>query len=52
MGLCAAPFTSAGGHLGENASDAGDRHRNHDGDLPVLLVNTGGAPGPVSTVTG
>jgi Cu-Zn family superoxide dismutase len=43
VGLCAAPsFATAGGHLGENASDAGHRHRNHDGDLPVLLVNADG----------
>jgi Cu-Zn family superoxide dismutase len=38
-GLCVAPFASAGGHLGE---DANHRHRNHDGDLPVLLVNADG----------
>jgi len=42
VGLCVAPFTTAGGHLGENPGDAGHRHRNHDGDLPVLLVNTDG----------
>ena len=30
-----AHFTTAGGHLGENPTDAGHRHRNHDGDLPV-----------------
>jgi superoxide dismutase, Cu-Zn family len=42
VGLCVAPFTTAGGHLGENAGDAAHRHRNHDGDLPVLLVNTDG----------
>ena len=41
-GLCVAPFTSAGGHLGEDITVAGHRHRNHDGDLPVLLVNTDG----------
>jgi len=44
VGQCVAPlglaaFTTAGGHLGE---DATHRHRNHDGDLPVLLVNTDG----------
>jgi Cu-Zn family superoxide dismutase len=42
VGLCVAPFTTAGGHLGENPGDASHRHRNHDGDLPVLLVNTDG----------
>lgn len=42
VGLCVAPFTTAGGHLGENPTDAGHRHRDHDGDLPVLLVNTDG----------
>jgi Cu-Zn family superoxide dismutase len=39
VGLCVAPFTTAGGHLGE---DTTHRHRNHDGDLPVLLVNSDG----------
>lgn len=38
VGLCEAPFTSAGGHL----SGAGQQHRDHDGDLPVLLVNRDG----------
>jgi len=42
VGLCVAPFTTAGGHLGENPGDAAHRHRNHDGDLPVLLVNSDG----------
>jgi len=42
VGECVAPFTSAGGHLGEVAGDATHRHRNHDGDLPVLLVNADG----------
>jgi len=42
VGQCVAPFTSAGGHLGENASDPTHRHRNHNGDLPVLLVNSDG----------
>ncbi len=43
VGLCAANFTSAGGHLGESDPPvAGHRHRNHDGDLPVLLVNSDG----------
>ena len=42
VGLCVAPFTTAGGHLGENPGDAAHRHRNHDGDLPVLLVNADG----------
>ena len=46
-GLCeatpgAAPFTSAGAHLGEDPADPAERHRNHDGDLPVLLVNVDG----------
>jgi Cu-Zn family superoxide dismutase len=40
-GLCVTPsFGSAGGHLGEGTTVA--RHRNHDGDLPVLLVNADG----------
>jgi superoxide dismutase, Cu-Zn family len=42
VGLCVAPFASAGGHLGEDSTDATHRHRNHDGDLPVLLVNADG----------
>ncbi|MEP7054912.1 MAG: superoxide dismutase family protein [Actinomycetota bacterium] len=43
VGQCVAPgFTSAGGHLGEDAADPNHRHRNHDGDLPVLLVNSDG----------
>jgi Cu-Zn family superoxide dismutase len=43
VGQCAAPlFTTAGGHLGGDTTVAGHRHRNHDGDLPVLLVNTDG----------
>ena len=43
VGLCAGPsFATAGGHLGENPTDVGHRHRNHDGDLPVLLVNADG----------
>jgi Cu-Zn family superoxide dismutase len=42
VGLCVAPFATAGGHLGEDITVAGHRHRNHDGDLPVLLVNTDG----------
>ncbi|MEX2556432.1 MAG: superoxide dismutase family protein [Actinomycetota bacterium] len=34
VGVCAAPFTSAGGHyVGE-----GTTHGDHDGDMPVLLV--------------
>lgn len=41
-GQCAAPFKSAGGHLGEVPGDLSHRHRNHDGDLPVLLVNGDG----------
>ena len=39
VGQCVAPFTTAGGHLGD---DPTHRHRNHDGDLPVLLVNADG----------
>lgn len=42
VGQCVAPFLSAGGHLGEDSSDHTHRHRNHDGDLPVLLVNRDG----------
>jgi Cu-Zn family superoxide dismutase len=42
VGQCVAPFTSAGGHLGEDAADPTHRHRNHDGDLPVLLVRSNG----------
>jgi Cu-Zn family superoxide dismutase len=42
VGQCVAPFTSAGGHLGEDRDDPTHRHRNHDGDLPVLLVNGNG----------
>lgn len=42
VGECVAPFTSAGGHLGESPADPTHRHRNHDGDLPVLLVNADG----------
>lgn len=42
VGQCVAPFTTAGGHLGEDPADVGHRHRNHDGDLPVLLVNADG----------
>lgn len=42
VGTCTAPFTTAGGHLGEDAADPTRRHRNHDGDLPVLLVMADG----------
>jgi superoxide dismutase, Cu-Zn family len=42
VGQCVAPFTSAGGHLGDNPADTTHRHRNHEGDLPVLLVNSDG----------
>ena len=42
VGRCEAPFASAGGHLGESPGDPAHRHRNHDGDLPVLLVNADG----------
>ena len=43
VGQCVPPFTSAGGHLGEVAGDNSHRHRNHDGDLPVLLVKADGS---------
>lgn len=50
VGQCVAPFTTAGGHLGEVAGDHSHRHRNHDGDLPVLLVKADGtASARVST---
>ena len=42
VGKCEAPFTTAGVHLGENPADATHRHRNHPGDLPVLLVDRTG----------
>ena len=42
VGKCEAPFTTAGSHLGENAADPTHRHRNHAGDLPVLLVDSEG----------
>ena len=42
VGKCDAPFTTAGVHLGENPADATHRHRNHAGDLPVLLVDSTG----------
>lgn len=42
VGQCAAPFTTAGGHLGEVAGDPAHRHRMHDGDMPVMLVNADG----------
>ena len=35
-------FTGAGPHLGEDAADPSHRHRNHEGDMPVLLVNADG----------
>lgn len=38
VGRCEAPFTSAGGHY--NPGSAG--HREHAGDLPILLVNRDG----------
>ena len=37
-GVCAAPFTTAGGHF--NAGTAG--HPGHSGDMPVLLINADG----------
>ena len=42
VGQCVAPFATAGGHLGEDPADPTRRHRHHDGDLPVLLVNSDG----------
>jgi superoxide dismutase, Cu-Zn family len=42
VGKCEAPFTTAGTHLGDNPADPTHRHRNHAGDLPVLLVNSNG----------
>jgi Cu-Zn family superoxide dismutase len=38
VGECIPPFTSAGGHFDLD----GHTHRDHTGDLPVLLVNTNG----------
>lgn len=38
VGECVAPFTSAGGHYDTN----GHVHRDHAGDMPVLLVNADG----------
>jgi superoxide dismutase, Cu-Zn family len=38
VGECIPPFTSAGGHFDLDAQT----HRDHTGDLPVLLVNTDG----------
>lgn len=38
VGECNAPFTSAGGHLDLD----GHTHRDHSGDLPVLLVKADG----------
>jgi Cu-Zn family superoxide dismutase len=38
VGECILPFTSAGGHFDLD----GHSHRDHAGDLPVLLVNTDG----------
>lgn len=38
VGECNPPFTSAGGHFDLNART----HRDHSGDLPVLLVNSDG----------
>jgi superoxide dismutase, Cu-Zn family len=38
VGECTAPFTSAGGHFDLDAHT----HRDHSGDLPILLVNADG----------
>ena len=38
VGECIPPFTSAGGHFDKN----GNTHKDHAGDLPVLLANTEG----------
>jgi Cu-Zn family superoxide dismutase len=38
IGMCEAPFTSAGGHLNPH----GMSHPNHAGDMPVLYVTDGG----------
>jgi Cu-Zn family superoxide dismutase len=38
VGTCAPPFTSAGGHLNPDQHT----HRDHSGDMPVLLVNSDG----------
>ncbi len=38
VGVCSAPFTSAGGHFDLDAHT----HRDHSGDLPILLVKTDG----------
>jgi len=38
IGECIAPFTSAGGHFDLD----GHTHKDHSGDLPVLLVNADG----------
>ncbi len=38
VGMCVAPFTSAGGHL----NLAGVGHPGHSGDMPVLLINGDG----------
>lgn len=39
VGECVGDFTSAGGHL----TPAGASHPEHSGDMPVLLVDAGGA---------
>ncbi len=38
VGACAAPFTTAGGHF----NPGGATHKDHAGDMPVLLVNADG----------
>jgi len=38
VGVCEAPFTSAGGHF----NLPGNPHPAHSGDMPVLLINTDG----------
>jgi Cu-Zn family superoxide dismutase len=39
VGVCEAPFTSAGGHL----NLPGNTHPGHSGDMPVLLINADGS---------
>jgi len=38
VGVCEAPFTSAGGHF----NLPGNTHPDHSGDMPVLLINADG----------
>jgi superoxide dismutase, Cu-Zn family len=43
VGLCEAPFTTAGGHL----NPGGGNHGNHAGDLPLLKVSADGVASAV-----